>query len=133
MLLVSLHEAEIHESRLFSLRRKEAMKKANITHVVSVLSLPLDVDLFEGYKHLVVDINDVEDENILQHFPATNAFIHEGLDAGGGVLVHWYVEPCSFLFFFSYARISLVSKKQLYLVSDNHIAAEIDCRSANML
>ena len=65
------------------------MKKADITHVVSVLCLPLDEDLFQGYEHHVVEVNDVEDENIIQHFPASNAFMQQGLDGGGGVLVHW--------------------------------------------
>lgn len=40
---------------------------------------------------MVVEVDDVEDENLLEHFPATNQFIQEGLDGGGGVLVHWYV------------------------------------------
>ena len=71
------------------MRRKEALRKANITHVVSALCLPLDRDLFGGYKHLVLEVNDVEDENILQHFPASNRFVQEGLESGGGVLVHW--------------------------------------------
>ena len=79
----------IAPSRLFSLLRKEAMSKANITHVVSVLRLPVDADLFQGYKHLVIEVDDVENENILEHFPTSNAFIREGLDGGGGVLVHW--------------------------------------------
>lgn len=48
-------------------------------------------DVFEGYKHMMVDVDDVEDENLLQHFKATNAFIEEGENGGGGVLVHWYV------------------------------------------
>lgn len=65
------------------------MRKATITHVVSVLCLPLDADLFQDYQHLVIEVNDVEDENILQHFPTSNAFIQEGLDGGGGVIVHW--------------------------------------------
>jgi dual specificity phosphatase 12 len=48
-------------------------------------------DVFKGYKHMLVDVDDVEDENLLQHFKATNAFIEEGVAGGGGVLVHWYV------------------------------------------
>ena len=76
-------------NRLFSLRRKEALNKANITHVVSVLRLPLDNDLFVNYQHHVVEVDDVEDENIVEHFPTSNAFIQQGLDGGGGVLVHW--------------------------------------------
>ena len=76
-------------SSLFSLRRKEALEQANITHVLSVLRLPLDEELFAKYKHHVVEVDDVDDENLLEHFAATNAFIQDGLDGGGGVLVHW--------------------------------------------
>ena len=71
------------------MRRYEALEAANITHVVSVLRLPLDPDLYANYKHLVVELDDLEDEDILQHFATANAFIREGLEAGGGVLVHW--------------------------------------------
>lgn len=49
----------------------------------------LEQDLFQGYKHLHVEVDDVEDENLLEHFKATNEFIQEGLDSGGSVLVHW--------------------------------------------
>ncbi len=75
---------------MFTLRRREALKQANITHVVSVLRAPLDEELFRPFtKHMVVEVDDVEDENLLEHFPATNRFIQDGLDGGGGVLVHW--------------------------------------------
>ena len=74
------------------MRRKEALKKANITHVVSALRLPLDENLFVDYKHHVVELDDVEDENIVEHFAGSNAFIQEGLEAGGGVLIHWWVK-----------------------------------------
>ncbi|EUC31399.1 hypothetical protein COCVIDRAFT_31079 [Bipolaris victoriae FI3] len=73
---------------IFTLRRREALEQANITHVLSVLRMPLDDALFAPFKHMVVEVDDVDDENLLQHFPATNRFIREGLDAGGGVLVH---------------------------------------------
>ena len=73
------------------MRRYAALKKANITHVVSALRLPLDPDLFTSYKHLVVELDDLEDENVLEYFATSNAFIQEGLDGGGGVLVHWYL------------------------------------------
>lgn len=36
-----------------------------------------------------IPVDDVGEENLLQYFPATCAFIQEGLDAGAGVLVHW--------------------------------------------
>lgn len=79
----------MYVTRLFTLRRKDLLKKANVTHVVSALRLPLDDDLFLNFRHHVVEVDDVDDENILEHFPASNAFIKEGLDGGGGVLVHW--------------------------------------------
>lgn len=72
---------------MFTLRRREALQQANITHVLSVLRTPLDQDLFAPFKHHVVEVDDVDDENLLEHFPATNHFIQEGLDGGGGVLV----------------------------------------------
>lgn len=75
---------------MFTLRRREALQQANITHVVSVLRTPLDKELFSPFKsHMIVEVDDVEDENLLEYFPATNSFIKEGLDSGGGVLVHW--------------------------------------------
>jgi dual specificity phosphatase 12 len=57
--------------------------------VLSVLRYNKDSELFKPYKHLLVDVDDVEDENLLQFFTTTNGFIQEGLDSGGGVFVHW--------------------------------------------
>ncbi|KAJ4352679.1 tyrosine protein phosphatase yvh1 [Ascochyta clinopodiicola] len=81
-------DLDLYIGGMFTLRRREALQQANITHVLSVLRTPLDQDLFEPFKHHVVEVDDVEDENLLEHFPATNQFIQEGLDGGGGVLVH---------------------------------------------
>ncbi|KAL8808071.1 MAG: hypothetical protein Q9182_000349 [Xanthomendoza sp. 2 TL-2023] len=81
-------DANLYIGGIFTLKRKEALKEANITHVLSVLTLPLDPALFEGYKHLAIDIDDDEDADIIQHFPTSNAFVLEGLGRGGGVLVH---------------------------------------------
>ena len=67
------------------------MKQANITHVASILQMPLDQELFEPYQHLNVPVDDVDDENLMSHFATTNAFIQSGLDQGGAVLVHWLV------------------------------------------
>ena len=86
------------------------MKEANITHVLSVLRLPMDssyFDPFKGRKHLLVEIDDVEDENLLQYFVTTNGFIQEGLDGGGGVLVHWSVVSPIFFSSPSLASITL--------------------------
>lgn len=48
-----------------------------------------DSDSFHGLKHLIVEIDDLEDEDVIQHIPTSNDFIQEGVDSGGGVLVHW--------------------------------------------
>lgn len=60
-----------------------------MTHVLSALKPPLDLGAFRQVKHLVIGVDDVDEEDLIQHFPASNAFIQEGLDGGGGVLVHW--------------------------------------------
>jgi hypothetical protein len=76
-------------TRAFSLRRKDALKDANITHVLSVIDYAMEKKHLEGYKHLHIDVHDVEDSNLLEQFKNTNAFIEEGLASGGGVFVHW--------------------------------------------
>lgn len=72
-----------------SLKNKAALTRANITHIVSVLRLQPSEDLFAPYKHLAIEVDDVDDENILEHFPRAIAFIQSGLDEGGSVLIHW--------------------------------------------
>ena len=65
------------------------LRECGVTHVLSVLRLPLDDALFVDFTHKVVEVDDVDDENLLEHFPACCTFIQDGLDASGGVLVHW--------------------------------------------
>lgn len=65
------------------------LEKACVTHIVSVLPFEDLKDLPKDIKHLVIDVDDSEEVNILQYFPRSNDFIHEGVEAGGGVLVHW--------------------------------------------
>ncbi|KAI9676771.1 MAG: tyrosine protein phosphatase yvh1 [Trizodia sp. TS-e1964] len=78
----------LYISGLFTLRRAAVLKAANITHVLSVLRAPLDKALFAQYKHMLVEVDDMESENLLEHFVTTNNFIQDGLAGGGGVLVH---------------------------------------------
>lgn len=54
-----------------------------------MLRLPLEEELFKDFQHMVVEVDDVEDDNLLEHFPATNKFIQDALESGGAVLVHW--------------------------------------------
>ena len=78
---------------MFSLKNEAALSSANITHVVTVLRMPPQVvdKTQETRQQLRIDVDDVDDENLLQHFPAATKFIQSGLDAGGSVLIHWLV------------------------------------------
>ncbi len=76
-------------TRIFTLQRRTALQQAGITHVLSVVKLSEDKHLLEPYQHMEVPINDMANENILEHFPAANRFIETALDSGGTVLVHW--------------------------------------------
>ncbi|KAL2002366.1 hypothetical protein VTN02DRAFT_73 [Thermoascus thermophilus] len=78
----------IYIGGFMSLKNKAALSRANITHVVSVLRMQHPDETFAPFKHLVIAVDDVGDENLLEHFATANAFIQSGLDAGGGVLVH---------------------------------------------
>lgn len=76
------------------------MNKANITHVVTVLRMSPPVvkdEYLESLQRLYIDVDDVDDENLLQHFSTATKFIQSGLDNGGSVLIHWLVFPFSAL------------------------------------
>lgn len=77
---------------MFALRSKIAMKEAGITHIVTVLRQPLDRALFEGYEHLVIEVDDVEEDNLIEHFATTFRWIDEALKEkeGNNVFIHWY-------------------------------------------
>ena len=91
------------------MRRTQALKNCNITHIVSVLDWEFtdDAPLLRGYQHLHIPVDDVDDENLLEWFPKSNQFIKQGLDyrpnngsslgdggdsldeKGSGVYIHW--------------------------------------------
>ncbi|KAG0136678.1 protein-tyrosine phosphatase-like protein [Tuber indicum] len=73
---------------MYALRGREALKKAGITHVVSVLRLPLDKELFVQYQHKIIEVDDAEAENLLEHFADSHKFISDALKGGGAVLIH---------------------------------------------
>lgn len=85
--------------------------------------MELDESLFEDYHHMIVEVDDVDDENLLEHFPSCNKFIQDGLDTGGGVLVHWFVQPRHFQVM---SNISLLSTPyRSFIVSDKSIEVSL--------
>lgn len=79
-----------------SLTAVKTLSKYNITHILSVVDIRAtghDVGKFqknleENFKHLYLEIQDVEEEDIMQFFGQTNDFIDDAVSKGGSVLVH---------------------------------------------
>ena len=62
------------------------LKRLGVTHVLQVAS-GIEPFFPNDFKYRVVSINDESSQSLIRHFPASIAFIKEGLDKGG-VLVH---------------------------------------------
>ncbi|KAK3346939.1 protein-tyrosine phosphatase-like protein [Lasiosphaeria hispida] len=81
---------------IFGLRRPSVIAEHKITHVLSVIkySLPED-DAYRGIQHLSIDIDDMEDQDILVHFPKMVRFIERGLyeDFPSAQLAHLKLTP----------------------------------------
>ncbi|CAD6450562.1 8aae3b52-b610-4f6a-acc6-dd4518e1bc36 [Sclerotinia trifoliorum] len=77
-------EDELYVGGIVSLT-ENSLQKNNITHIVSVLKY--DFKNFNinwnKYKHLQIEVDDVEDENLLAEFEATGAWIEEALKGNG--------------------------------------------------
>ncbi|KXH61183.1 dual specificity phosphatase [Colletotrichum nymphaeae SA-01] len=82
---------ELYVGGIWALRRPSALKERNITHILSVLrfdpaGLKSETDTWENYgksyKHMVIDIDDVEDEDLLVHLPKAVRFIEDALYPG---------------------------------------------------
>jgi dual specificity phosphatase 12 len=76
---------------LFALEQAHEMRAANITHVLTVIDWQLAPGALEPpLEHLVIDVEDDEDEDLLRFFGESNRFIQDGLERrGGAVFVHW--------------------------------------------
>ncbi|KAH7312734.1 protein-tyrosine phosphatase-like protein [Stachybotrys elegans] len=82
-------EDELYIGGLWALRRSDALKDRNITHVLSVVGFnPSSLKNFKdepwhqygsGFRHMTVDIDDVDDTNLLVELPQAVKFIHQGL------------------------------------------------------
>ncbi|KAK5064931.1 hypothetical protein LTR84_000765 [Exophiala bonariae] len=65
-----------------ALRRHKELQAANITHIVSAVDWKFaeNSPLIRGFRHLQIPLDDVYDSNILEYFPRSNDFIHQGLN-----------------------------------------------------
>jgi dual specificity phosphatase 12 len=75
---------------VYALQQAPEIRAANITHVLSVIDWRLAPGRLERLEHLVIDVDDDEDEDLLRFFGESNRFIEDGLERrGGAVFVHW--------------------------------------------
>ncbi|KAK9468198.1 dual specificity phosphatase [Lipomyces arxii] len=79
---------EIFVGSLFALRGQKSLSDAGITHVLSAVRGQLDEKLVGNFKHLHLQVDDDDEEDLIRYFPKTNAFINDALESGGAVLVH---------------------------------------------
>ncbi|KAK2875950.1 hypothetical protein FQN49_001492 [Arthroderma sp. PD_2] len=83
-----------HSTSIFALRDQDALKEANITHVISVVgpsersTAISSLHKYDARGHLILALADRGNENILQHFPQAVRFIQAAIADGGAVLVH---------------------------------------------
>ncbi|KAJ6261319.1 Tyrosine-protein phosphatase [Drechslerella dactyloides] len=88
MSIDKIGDTDVYISGMYAMRRPQYLEEANITHVVSILRGKMDERLFAPYKHLHVEVDDEDDENLLEHFATTNEFIDNAINSGGSVFVH---------------------------------------------
>lgn len=70
-------------------QKPDLFEKAGITHIVSVLDFDIyEAGAFEQYRHLMLRVDDDPNEQLLNRFAETNAFIDAALKDGGAVFVH---------------------------------------------
>ncbi|TDZ58559.1 Tyrosine-protein phosphatase YVH1 [Colletotrichum trifolii] len=79
---------ELYVGGIWPLRRPSALQERNITHILSVVrfdpaGLKSETDTWENYgksyKHMIIDVDDVEDADLLCHFPQAVRFIDQAL------------------------------------------------------
>ncbi|EAA30414.1 hypothetical protein GE21DRAFT_10572 [Neurospora crassa] len=65
---------------IFGVNRARLIEENKITHILSVINYTLPADpAFRNVQHLSIDIDDVEEADILVHFPKMVRFIERGL------------------------------------------------------
>ncbi|KAH7625819.1 protein-tyrosine phosphatase-like protein [Sordaria sp. MPI-SDFR-AT-0083] len=65
---------------IFGVNRGRLIEENKITHILSVINYTLPADpAFRNVQHISIDIDDVEESDILVHFPKMVRFIERGL------------------------------------------------------
>ncbi|KAK3844074.1 MAG: protein-tyrosine phosphatase-like protein [Linnemannia gamsii] len=66
---------------------REKMKELGISHIVQVTDIP--TPRFPGeFIYKVIPVPDMDETNLIKHFPDTYTFIHDAIEGGRKVLVH---------------------------------------------
>lgn len=78
----------LYVGTVWALSSPRDMRAAGITHVVSLLRGPVTDMTAHGFRHLHIEIDDDDEEDLARFFAQTNAFIGAARAAGGAVLVH---------------------------------------------
>ncbi|KAK9456437.1 protein-tyrosine phosphatase-like protein [Dipodascopsis uninucleata] len=79
---------EIFIGSIFSLQGQKTLAEENVTHILSAVREKVDSKLVQKFKHLQIQVDDDDDEDILKYFKESNEFIEDGINGGGCVLVH---------------------------------------------
>jgi hypothetical protein len=76
-----------HKRALIS-ESRDKMKELGITHIIQVTDIP--TPRFPGeFIYKVIPVPDMDETNLIKHFPDTYTFIHSAIESGRKVLVHW--------------------------------------------
>ena len=67
----------------------KSLKANNITHVLQVAA-GIKPFFPNDFQYKIINILDSQNQSIIRHFPGAIAFIKNGIENGGGVLVHCY-------------------------------------------
>ncbi|EEY16742.1 dual specificity protein phosphatase [Verticillium alfalfae VaMs.102] len=66
-------DEELYVGGIFALKRPTALSDRGITHVLSVVRCNPSEDWSAQYRHKVIDVDDVDDEDLLYHLPGAKA------------------------------------------------------------
>ncbi|KAG7139535.1 Tyrosine-protein phosphatase yvh1 like [Verticillium longisporum] len=72
-------DEELYVGGIFALKRPTALSDRGITHVLSVVRCDPSEDWSAQYRHKVIDVDDVDDEDLLYHLPGAVRFIDDAL------------------------------------------------------